>query len=180
MLVWVTPTTRGDIIISRRSLNELGINIISAEKGQQPNEALERVPMKSIMQPQICDELACYMEEFLELRIDSKRFNLRPETLLYITRSPGVVDSERDPSTKLGPAGVEDVRKAPRNVVHATLDLIHVRGYIPFPAWGVEGTLVPCPANFGYFAVFENGNREREIPLETRGYQIFHTQWGLG
>ena len=53
---------------------------------------------------------------------------------------------------------------------------------MPFRAWDVEATLVPCPTKFNLgFAVFENDkNRKREIPLETKGFQLFDTECGMG
>ena len=97
-------------------------------------------------------------------------------------RLPEAVDPKQDATEKPDLTDPEDERKPPGKVVHAKLDLIYVRGCVPFPAWNVEGTLVPCPTRFNLgFAVFENDkNRRREIPLETEGFQIFDTEWGLG
>ena len=93
-------------------------------------------------------------------------------------------DPKQDATEKHDLTDPEGERKPPGKVVHAKLDLIDVKGCVPFPDWDVEGTLVPCPTRFNLvFAVFDgedNKNRRREIPLETEGFQIFDTEWGLG
>ena len=46
---------------------------------------------------------------------------------------------------------------------------------MPFPAWEVGGTLVPCPNRFNLgFAVFDGEDDKN------RRRQLFETQWGLG
>ena len=57
--------------------------MILSERGSKENGAPWQVPLKPTTQPRICEELACYMEEFLELMNDSGRFNLRPKELLH-------------------------------------------------------------------------------------------------
>ena len=78
----------------------------------------------------------------------------------------------------------KQISKSPHSLMYCSsqnMDLIHVRGYVPLPAWDVGGTLVPCPNKFNLgCAVLENGNRKCGIPVETKGFQLFDMEWGLG
>jgi hypothetical protein len=58
------------------------------------------------------------------------------------------------------------------------LDLVYLNGYVPFCTQRVQGTLVPCSTK--HFAVFENGDRTRRAPLDTKGHQTLERKWGLG
>ena len=82
-LAWLTPTMQGNIMVSSKSLDELGINMIAVKRGTRPKGASKQVSLESTTQPRICEELAGYVEEFLEVMTDSKQFHIRPTELLY-------------------------------------------------------------------------------------------------
>ena len=58
------------------------------------------------------------------------------------------------------------------------LNLVYLNGYVPLCAQRIQETLAPRLTK--HFAVFENGDRTRSSPLDTKGYTTLNTEWGLG